>query len=157
MKKKVIGFLCLSGLLSCVLGFLLQQKRKNILSNLKINKFKIYYNLLIQWLILKQDKISLEGYFEKNGYHKIAIYGMGEIGCRLYEELKDTGIQICYGIDKEINIAYSEIEIRKPSEELEEVDAIIVTPIFAFEEIRDALSINYNYPVVSLEEVIYES
>ena len=67
----------------------------------QIDKFKSYYKILNQWMIfLHQDK-SLDQYFIQRKYKRIAIYGMGELGNRLYEELENSSVEIVYVIDQE--------------------------------------------------------
>lgn len=120
------------------------------------DKFKGYYNLLNQWLRLKQERKSLETFFVENQYRTIAIYGMGELGNRLYDELKDSAVRIKYAIDENTAGAYSEIEVIAPDENFPEVDAIIVTAVFAYNEIEEKLSGKTNIPIISLEDVVYE-
>ena len=43
-----------------------------------------------------------------------------------------------------------------PKEELENVDAIIVTAVESFYEIRDMLKQKIECPIISLEDIIYE-
>lgn len=123
----------------------------------KVDKFKSYYNMLNQWLSLKQEGKSLEKYFVDNGYKTIAIYGMGEMGNRLYDELKDSKeVTIKYAVDQNAASAFSELEVMDIEDELEAVDAIVVTAIFAFDEIEEQLSQKIDFQIVSLEDVVYE-
>lgn len=121
----------------------------------KIIKFKGYYNMLNQWLALKQEGKSLAEYFVTNGYKEIAIYGMGEMGNRLYDELKDTEIQVKYAIDKNAASTYSELDVKEIDDELTEVDVVVVTATFAFDEIKEKFSGKVDMPIVSLEDVVY--
>lgn len=121
----------------------------------KIDKFKGYYELLNQWMFLKQSGKSLVSYFEKNGYQKIAIYGMGELGNRLYEELKDTKIKVEYAIDKNSSNVYSELIVKQTGEELPEVDVVIVTATFAFDEIVSEIQELFTCDIISLEDVVF--
>ncbi|MCM1499966.1 MAG: hypothetical protein NC124_16000 [Clostridium sp.] len=124
----------------------------------KIDKFKGYYNMLNQWLVLKQEGKSLEQYFVDNQYKTVAIYGMGEMGNRLYDELKGSNkVKIKYAVDKNANSTYAELEVLESVDDLPEVDIIIVTAIFAFDEIEEELSQKSSCPVVSLDDVVYES
>ncbi|MDF2802136.1 MAG: hypothetical protein K0S61_2039 [Anaerocolumna sp.] len=132
------------------------KKHKTNTAPEKIDKFRGYYNLLNEWLILKQSGKSLESYFIANEYNTIAIYGMGEVGLRLYEELKDSSICIRYAIDKNDTQTYPELDVLEIDDALEEVDVIVVSAIFAFDEIENELKKRVNYPIVSLDEVIYE-
>lgn len=123
----------------------------------KVDKFKGYYNLLNQWLMIKQSGKTLETYFIDKGFKSIAIYGMGEMGTRLYDELKNTEIEIKYAIDKNALSSMSEIEVVETEDNFEKVDAIIVTATFAFIEIEEELKKKVDYPIVSLEDVVFES
>lgn len=122
----------------------------------KVDKFKSYYNMLNQWLVLKQEGKSLTGYFVDNNINTIAIYGMGEMGNRLYDELKGSGIKVEYAIDKNAESTYSELDIKTLEDELPFVEAIIVTAVFAFDDIEKEISSKVGYKVISLEDVIYE-
>jgi hypothetical protein len=120
----------------------------------KVYKFKLYYNILNQWLMKKNEGKSITEYFISNGYKTIAIYGMGELGCRLYEELKDSEIKVSYAIDKESGSIYSELEVCSIEEELQPVDALIVTAVFAFDKIEEELEKIVDFPIISLEDVV---
>ena len=48
------------------------------------------------------------------------------------------------------------MDILTPEDELEPVDVIVVTAIYYFDEIEDMLFEKVDYPVVSLEDILYE-
>lgn len=123
----------------------------------KIDKFKAYYGMLNGWLSLKQEGKTLATWFEENGYKNVAIYGMGEMGDRLYEELKNTDIKVAYAIDQNSDSIYSELQIYQKEDGLPEVDVIVVSAIFAFDEISIELKKRCSCPVISLEDVVYEA
>ncbi len=123
------------------------------LSN-QCNKITRYYHIFNHWLKLKQQDISCKDYFIENEYHRIAIYGFKELGERLYDELKDSEIEICYIIDKNKDSIWAEIDVFGMDEELPDVDAIVVTPTFFFEEIERELAEKTKCAIVSLEDVI---
>lgn len=118
-------------------------------------KFKKYYKLLNHWLYLNQNNYSIETYFNIRKIKTIAIYGMGELGQRLLDELINSQVEILYTIDKAIKHSYKNIKVVSPPQKLSDVDAIIVTPIFKFNEIKKDLQKAYNCNVISLEDVIY--
>ena len=95
-------------------------------------------------------------YFTKHNYKTVAIYGMKELGERLVDELRDSDIKVCYAIDKNADQIYSDVDIVTPDDNLEPVDVIVVTAIFYFDEIYDMLSEKVDYPIVSLEDLLYE-
>lgn len=156
MKKVMIVLLSTTiGALAGALGAgrLLNNQKGNIEN--KVDKFKRYYNILNQWLSLKQEGKSLAVYFENNNYKSLAIYGMGELGNRLYDELKNSDIAVKYAIDEKFTVTYTGLDVRSPEEEFDKVDAIIVTAVFAFEEIEKQLKEKVDFSVISLEDVVY--
>ena len=121
----------------------------------KLSKFRNYFKIMNQWIKLSNAATSIECYLAEHGYTQIAVYGMGELGERLYETLKDSKqVVIAYGIDKGKRIPMKDFTIYKPNDNLPEVDAIIVSATFDFNAIKKSLSEKVNYPIISLEEVI---
>lgn len=158
MKKKGILGMVLMGLASAGAVALSVKTSQDAIAekDQKINKFKNYYNMLNEWLYLKQNGTSLDTYFKKNDYNSIAIYGMGEMGSRLYDELKESDVTVKYAIDKNAASVYSGLEVIDPEEEFPEVDVVVVTATFAFDEIENSIENKVNCPIVSLEDVVYE-
>lgn len=120
------------------------------------DKHLALFLMMNQWVAVKQEGKNLADYFEKNNYHSIAIYGMSYAGERLLEELKDSKIDVKYGIDKNADGIYSDIELVTMEDKLETVDAVVVTPIFFFDQIEDELSKKISCPIISLEDILYE-
>lgn len=152
MKKGIlIG--TVAGMLTGAAVWMLKNRKIVVLEG-KVQKFKKYYAMLNEWLSIRQEGSSLARIFAESGYKEIAIYGMGEMGQRLYEELKDTDIVVKYAVDQNAAFLYSELDLKKPEEDLEPVDAVIVTAVFDFDKIKGELAGRVNSPVVSLEEFI---
>lgn len=136
------------------------QMSKQVKSLKKLNKkndaiLKVYS----QWLSLKQEGKSIDDYLKENKYEKIAIYGMHYLGESLCDELRDTGVEIKYAIDQNADNLLGDIEIYHPNEELEdleEVDAVIVTAFFFYNEIEENLSRYLDCPIISIEDILYE-
>lgn len=157
MKKSIAGVM--TGLLGALIGVgvtgyfsgkTIEQKSR------KVDKFKGYYYTLNQWMLLKQRGESLEKYFTDNKIFTIAIYGMGEMGNRLYDELKNTNIKVKYAIDKNADNTYAKLNVVDLEDDLEKVDAIVVTSIFAFDSIKEDLKGKLDCPIISLEDIVYE-
>lgn len=120
------------------------------------NKHLALFKMMNDWVRLKQDGKNLADYFIKNDYKTIAIYGMSYAGQTLVNELKGTNIEVKYGIDKSVESRYLDIEVYKLEDAIEQVDAIVVTPITFFREIEDELGAIFDCPIISLEDVLYE-
>lgn len=114
--------------------------------------------LFEQWLFVRQDDKRISDYFQKRNIHTIAIYGMGNIGERLYDELRDGDVTVKYAIDQKGKRICSDIDVisNPDSSMLEKVDAIVVTTVHCFEEVRRKISAKTNILVLSLEEILYE-
>ena len=157
MKKLTIAGL--SALLGASVGAVALesvQRPKIIKKADHTQKMTEFYHLLIEWLRIKQEGKSLVSFFLKNDYKAVAIYGMKELGERLYDELKDSEIEVKYVIDKNADAIYADVEVVDPEDSLENVDAIVVTAIHYFDEISEMLKEKVDYPVISLEDAIYE-
>lgn len=120
------------------------------------NKHLALYMLMNQWVQVKQDGKSLVEYFEKNGYKNIAVYGMNYVGQTLYRELENSSVTIRYAIDKNADSIYADCKVITMEEELEQVDAIVVTPIYYFESIEMQLEQKIDCPIISIEDIVYE-
>ncbi|GFI50363.1 putative glycosyltransferase EpsH [Lachnospiraceae bacterium] len=126
---------------------------------IRINELNDIYD---KWLYLKINGINLASYFEKKKFFNIAIYGMGQLGCRFYEDISSQNIRVLYAIDKNadaificgIKIITLECELIK--EYLAQVDVVVVTVTdgFLVNEIEREIKQLKDIPVVSLNEVI---
>lgn len=120
------------------------------------DKYYLYFLMANQWIKLKQSGAAIEDYFTKNGYEKIAIYGMAQLGETLYQELAQTSVEVPYAIDASPGRSFVHYcDILSPEEELPDVDAVIVTPIPYFKSIKRKLSKKLACPIISLEDVLY--
>lgn len=120
------------------------------------DKHLALFLMMNQWVKVKLEGKSLSSYFEKNGYKKIAIYGMSYVGETLLSELKGTDIYVAYGIDKNSDGIYADVDVVSVDDALEDVDAVVVTAITFFDEIEEKLSKKLNCPIISLEDILYE-
>ena len=132
------------------------QKKKKAETDDLLQKMGEFYRLLLKWLEIEQKGHSIRSYFVENGYKTIAIYGMKELGERLYDELKNSEVEVKYIIDKKADMMYADVDIVTPEDSLEEVDAIVVTAIHYMDEIEEMLEEKIDYPILSLTEIIDE-
>lgn len=118
------------------------------------NKMLKYYVTLNNWIGKKQKNINLSSYFEKMGYNSVAIYGMKEVGERLYEELKDTKTEVKYAVDQNAEGIYADIDVYSPDDDLPEVDVIVVTATYYYNSILNNIKDKISCPIISLDDVI---
>lgn len=119
-----------------------------------VQKYFCFFYLMNRWVDLKQKKIDFAEYCIKSGYINIAIYGMGEIGQCLYNELKNTSVNVLYGIDQNADEIYSELSVIKLQDKLDKVDVVIVTAVLSFQKIKEQIANKVNCPIISLEEMM---
>ncbi len=131
------------------------KKKADELQNFSDKHLELFL-MMDQWVKVKQEGKNLSSYFGKNGYKRIAIYGMSYAGETLVEELKGTDVEILYGIDKKSDSMYADMDIVSADDVLKEVDVIVVTAITYFNEIEEKLRKKVNCPIVSLEDILYE-
>ena len=81
---------------------------------------------------------------------------MSFAGETLIDELKNSAIEVVYGIDKRANSLYADVDIVSIEDSLEDVDAVIVTAITFFDEIEEKLSDKLDCPIISLEDILCE-
>ena len=81
---------------------------------------------------------------------------MSYAGETLINELKDSSVTIAYGIDKNADSIYADVDIVSMDDNLETVDAVVVTAITFFDEIEEQLSAKMDCPILSLEDILYE-
>ena len=157
MKKFVFSILsALAGMFAGAVAVRKMASEKITRTKSMSDKHLELFKVMTQWVQVKQEGKNLASYLEENGYKTIAIYGMSYAGETLVYELKDSGITVVYGIDNNSDFIFSDMKIVTMEDDLEKVDAIVVTAITFFDEIEKALSEKTDCPVISLEEILYE-
>lgn len=117
-------------------------------------KSALLFPVVLKWLEIRQKGHSLDEYFKWNNIQTIGIYGMGALGCRLYDELENSIIQVKYLFDRNPNGMDKIFEFSSPDRERLDVDAIVVTVISAEQQIIDEIK-NYGHEnVIGLSTVL---
>lgn len=125
--------------------------------NKKVDRLQGYYDLLNRWLAIKNRGGGINDYLIRQGWKKVCIYGYGEIGKRLYEEISQSKeITILSIIDASYNNKHllQNVNIYSLSEELPVVDVTIITPVFAIENIKKDLRKKGIISYISIEDVL---
>ncbi len=117
----------------------------------KVQKYK---QLLEIWMELRDRKVSFSYFFEHQKIKRIAIFGAGMFGSHLYYELQKSCISVVCFIDSKNISDINEIETIKPGQEIEDIDAIIITPVLEYKEIAESLGKFYDCYMISLESVL---
>ncbi len=112
-----------------------------------------YYHILNSWLEIKQDGRSLSDYFKKSNYKKIGIYGMGDLGKRLYYELKEADMKLCL-IDKNADEISFEEEVISLEDVMPALDVVVVCSSYYFDGISKKLKRKVKCPIISIRDVV---
>ena len=140
MKRLWWIFTILAGGVGAKLGALASREKWKTQAKQGSNKYWQSYLMMDRWVRVKQEGKSLVNYFKEKGYRSIAIYGMSYSGITLLDELTGSEIEVKYGIDANADKIYSDIPVLKLTDHLGEVDAVIVTPVYYFDEIEKSVS-----------------
>jgi [citrate (pro-3S)-lyase] ligase len=114
--------------------------------------------LLYRW-VRYRNRFSLSDELRRNGINTVAIYGGGNNGVLLYEELAHTPTEVKYIIDRspELNFPYP-AEVYTPQRIDDElaraVDAVIVT--VDYYNVRRSLASHFTCPLLSLHGLIID-
>ena len=91
----------------------------------------------------------------ESGYKRIAIYGMGRWGKSLLKMLmQENKIEVVYGIDIRGRGIYTAVPVYAMDETLEEVDAVVVTTVAFYDEVKKKLLSKLSCNILSLEEIL---
>ena len=154
MKRKVQKYLLIISFITYT--FLFINLFLRMIHNNKKNEYKNYATFILnmQWIHNLQVGKSISNYLTEKGFREIAIYGMGDLGKALLNELNKSGIIVSYVIDKNAGEIFLEIPVITPDSEFESVDAVIVTPFLQFEPIKEMLRRKINCPILSIADII---
>lgn len=121
------------------------------------NRNQLYYNLLYNWISLKQKDSNFFSFLQDKKYKKIAIYGYGKIGKLLYEEIKHLNIEVSF-LQKEGSYITEEgvkiFEIRELQREKDIFDLIIITPIYEGEKIKSDLMGYFDKEIIKIDDLL---
>lgn len=86
---------------------------------------------------LYNNKERIKSFLTEMDLRKIAIYGMGALGCRLYDILEDAQFELPYVIDRNPFFIKEIVKVFSPEDMPPFVDAIIITTMKDGEKIRE--------------------
>jgi len=121
----------------------------------ELNKYKKFYSLLNKWLDLKGIGQNLSTYFMVKGYKDVVIYGFAELGRHLYRELKSSEINVVAIMDRKKGIICDDVELIYSDSMVPKCDAVIVTAVSDFDNIKEKLKVDESVAIISLQEVIF--
>lgn len=136
-----------------------ERKRKEAAALFQLKRFQKKSDLMCKWLQLKQQGVSFTDFFEDRNILSVAIYGAGEMGILLYNELKSKADFVKFIIDKNaanIRLKNTEVSVYAIDDlRICPVDAVIITPVLVADEIKHLIDKYMDVQMVfELEEVL---
>ena len=127
----------------------------------KLQKQILFYCILTKWMECKIKGQNIAEVLEKYGYSKVVVYGYAELGQLLCKELLLGGMCVEYVLDKTVETTgirklpiYKPDEITDSRQALLQVDAVIVTAVYYFEEIKQELTETGYQNVISMRMLL---
>ena len=119
-------------------------------SQSRIKKERGVYN---RWLYLILHGVSLLSH-DKLKNKDIAVYGLGDLGRRLVDEMQLEGVAPLFIVDRKADTFFLDVPVLFPGKEMPKADSIVVTVINEYEEIKKSMSSLFDGEIVSLEEIV---
>lgn len=151
MKKGIITGLI--SIISFVVGIILGGKMLvGMINDYKMRMERNLSNMMLLngWLEFIYSGGRIEQYFQSHGYKKVMIYGNGYTGKRLYQALEKTDIDVVAIMDK-MNRSDAERILIGVDSKIPDIDCVIITPTFYYDEIYDMLRKRIKVPIISIE------
>lgn len=141
--------LCLAELIVIIVLFV-WGKRQLLLKKL----FKTLFVTLNVWMMGITHELSICDYLNRNNYRRIAIYGVGEIGERLEEYLRNNGFDVMFAIDDKKKLVNSRMPVIRPDQLgcMDKPDLVIVTAEIKKRKINENL-LRYDVDSISLKKL----
>lgn len=123
-------------------------------------KYREYFNAVLQWLVLKEHGIKIDDFLAASDYKNIAIYGMGDMGNCFYMEIRNSKkVKFLYSIDQGFPKLYFDIPCYKLDElsNRQVPDLVVVMLPNVFESIKKDVESVLRCDVISITELVYEA
>ena len=157
MKNKIIAIVL--GIVACAATAVLmrQQMMKGIKYWYKLTmKNELLFRLSAQWAEMENEGKKISDRILQRGYKNVAIYGYGTLGEHLYNVLNKSEVCVKCVIDQKADEKMNLIEVCRPDEIHQDFDAMIVTAIGNYDEIKEEMETKVSCPIISLEDLVYE-
>lgn len=156
MNKKLVIELGMGvGILAVIFSYLKWEQKNFDAQRSLVKKNEYLFNLMEQWVLAKQEGKDFGEYFKRNNYKTVAVYGMGVVGRRLIRELKDSGIEVSYGIDRNAKKIFSDVSLFTLDDKLPKADVVVVTIGYDYEPIGKELINKGLHSVTSIDDVLF--
>lgn len=120
-----------------------------------IAKAQSNYEVMREWVYSNQIGHPIYRFFLQNNYRRIVVYGGGEIGLLLCQEIhSQEQLVLQYVIDKKKRILPIPVAVFQHFQREIPCDIVVVTPVFDYPQIREVLTAQGAENIVSVKDVI---
>ncbi len=131
-----------------------QINRRNIENVRIIENSEKKKRLYRKWIDYKRKGKCIADDLNKCGVDRVAIYGAGEIGLEILNELNNSTVEVTCFVDRYVSGPIGEIPVLRVSDDLNDVDAIIISLIDDIEETISELGEYYSIKMIKISELI---
>lgn len=123
--------------------------------NKQRNRYRYMLRVYDMWVDTEQKNLSMEDYLLKKNEKTIVIYGVDIMGIRIYAGLRNSKIDVKYGIQNKSEGIPVGLEIVNDMDGLDlNGAAVIVTDYFDYYDIEKKLKAHNSGNVYSLDEIL---
>lgn len=131
-------------------------KALGYIDEVKVSKSNNYKDIIEKWNQVRIKGVSIADVLIERGWKSIAIYGMGALGCKLYEEVKLSEIEVAYVLDQNPEFLEDLVRVKNPDEQPEEIDVIIVTVSKEESEIVKTYKEKHDCNIIGISQLLEE-
>ncbi len=136
-----------------LMDVIISSQKKDEVYRKGIKKWQHYFQLFNMWLDMKQQGKEIISYMLQKGYRNVAIYGMSDVGNRLYSELIDSEVNVVCVIDKRKTVL-GDFNLIAPTDNIPNVDVIIVCAEISYCKIKKNLESKTDCPIITLSGLL---
>ena len=116
----------------------------------------IYSDIIKKWNNVINEKYKMADYLNDKNVKTIAIYGMGKLGCKLYDELHESEekIEISYVVDRKSKYLSDLFKVVNPKDKFPLVDLMIVCVSMEEKEIKEFCENKCSFAVKGISEIL---
>lgn len=137
-----------------------KEQPKSIKNDDKNKKYALMYN----WMLKESVGKQLKSYLMEKGFHRVSIYGAGQLGALVKGSLSDSPIKIVDIVDRQTERYLGDQKAISLEEMSCETDTVIVTVIDDYDEIEKSIEehlkktcdIQERIAILSLKKIVAE-
>ena len=122
------------------------------------------YMTMKKWLENRNQGKTFAEYFKECGYKTVAIYEITDMGKLLYDEIKDSDIEVAYFVDRNAEglrevdgIPVIMLQDVSKMQKSRPADILVVSPVVDYNKITKALAhFAPELPTMYIKDVVYE-